>query len=190
MFSLKKRYISMLIVLSLFLISCSQNIFIGSVEESYNSIQEVTSQTLTYCRINLIDGIQYEIPSDWQTYEETNRVYHYFNDEHYLMVSSVTTEFSKDIDQTLTNECADALIETFKEYSDFLLEDDCTGNIDGFYCRKISCSYSNESNQRVVERGVVFSIGGVVYSFDCVSLSNQQKNYEDFRRIIGSIICQ
>ena len=177
----------MLIVLNLCLISCSQNVSIGSVEESSNSVQEVTSQTLTYCRINLIDGIQYEIPLDWQTYEETNRVYHYFNDEDYLMVSSVTTEFSKDTDQTLTDKCADALIETFKEYPNFLLETDCISNIDGAYCRKISCSYTNESNQNVVERGIVFSIGGVVYSFDYVSLSNQKKNYEDFRRIIGSI---
>lgn len=177
----------MLMLLNLFLISCSQNVSLDSVEETSNQT-DITSETLTYCRINLVDGIQYEIPADWQTYDEEDRIYHYFNDENYLMVSSVTTEFSEDTDQVLTDKCTDTLLETLSQYQNFLLETDCNGDIDGAYCRKIVCSYTNEEDKSIIERSVVFSVGGVVYSFDCVSLSNQQKNNEDFRRIIGSVI--
>ncbi|MCC8068885.1 MAG: hypothetical protein LIO71_03935 [Ruminococcus sp.] len=185
---MKRKYFVIIALLSLSLISCSQNVSLGgSVEETSNEVA-VTSETLAYCRIDLIDGIQYEIPADWQTYNDDDRIYHYFNDENYLMVSSLDTEFSEDTDHVLTDKCTDTLLETLKEYSNFLLETDCSGDIDGAYCRKIVCSYINDEGKSIIERSVMFSVGGIVYSFDCVSLSNQQKNYEDFRRIIGSVI--
>lgn len=181
------KYVIMIILLNVALISCSQNVSLDNVQET-SGTTIATSETLTYCRINLVDGIQYEIPADWQTYEEDDGIYHYFNNENYLMVSSVSTEFSEDTDQVLTDKCVDTLLETLNQYPNFLLETDCMGDIDGAYCRKIVCSYTDEKQNSIIERSVVFSVGGIVYSFDCISLSDQQKNNEDFRRIIGSII--
>ncbi len=104
------------------------------------------------------------------------------------MVSCLNTEFSQENDQTLTDKCADALLDNFKSYTNFLLENNSTSDVDGTYCRKLVCTYMDSNNQNVTEMSVVFSIDGIIYSFDEVALNNVDKSKEDFHRIIGSII--
>lgn len=182
------KYIVMVFLFSLALISCSQNVPLDRVQETSSETVTTTAEVFSYRRMGLLDNVQYEIPVDWQTHQEGTKVYHYLNDENYLMVSSMETEFSEDSDQALTDQCADILLESLNTYDNFLLETDCTGDVDGAYCRKIVCSYSDDTNQNVVERSVTFSVDGVVYSFDCVSFNDQARHNEDFRRIIGSIV--
>lgn len=182
------KYVVMVLLFSLALISCSQNVSLDNVQETSSENVTTTAELFSYQRISLLDSIRYEIPSDWQTCQEGSVVYHYFNDENYLMVSSVCTEFDEDSDQTLTDQFADTLLGNLKTYDDSILLSDCTSDIDGVYCRKIVCSYSDGTNHNVVERSVTFSVGGVVYSFDYVSYNVQDKNSEDFKRIIGSIV--
>jgi hypothetical protein len=185
------KYIVMVVLFSLALISCNQSIPLDRVQET--SSENVTTATSTaevfsYQRISLLDNVKYEIPVDWQTHQDGTKVYHYRNDENYLMVSSVETEFGEDSDQALTDQCADILLESLNTYENFSLETDSTGEVDGAYCRKIVCSYSDDTDHSVIERSVTFSVGGVVYSFDCISFSNMDSYSEDFRRIIGSIV--
>lgn len=181
------KFLVMIIFFSIALISCSQNVSLDNIQETSTATAEDFSVTLTYSCMEL-DNLRYEIPADWKTYSNHDKIYYCSPTDDYLMVSYLTTEFSKESDKNLTDNCSDTLLNNLNGYNNFLLQTDCSGDIDGIYCRKIVYSYTNENQQNVVERTVIFSINGKVYSFDCVSLNDQPKDYEEFRRIIGSII--
>lgn len=182
------KALALVVVFNVALISCSQNVSLDTSQESTDASSSEASQTLTYRLVDTLDGIRYEVPSDWQTYYDGDKAYHYHDGDDYLMVGSVTTEFSKDTDRVLTDHCADTLIESLSDRTDFLLETDCSGDVDGAYCRRLVCYYTDEDLNAVVERSVTFSVNGTVYSFDCVSYGDRLEGDEDFRRIVGSII--
>ena len=164
------------------LISINGNVSIGDTQNT------VTIQTYSYYRVTSTQGIEYEIPTDWKTSERNGNTYHYSNGENYLMVSNVSTKFSQDTDMVLTDNCATTLLENLNQYSGFTLQTDCTGDIDGAYCRKIICSYFDDNKNIITEYTTIFTVNGTVYSFDYVSLNSASKNDEFFRRITGSVI--
>lgn len=171
------------------LVSCTQKLPVikGSINIG-ESQSNILVNTYTYYRVTSTDGIVYEIPIDWKTSERNGNTYHYSNGENYLMVSNVFTECSQDTDMVLTDNCASTLLENLNQYNSFLLQTDCTGDIDGAYCRKIVCSYLDETQNTIIEQAIIFSVNGIVYSFDCISYNNSYQNDETFRRIIGSVI--
>ena len=147
-----------------------------------------TLETTTYCHIDLVDGISYEVPIDWNTTISKEGVYHYYNNDVYLMVSSRSSGMLQDTDQVLTNSCADTLLDTIQRYSDYILISDHFSNIDGVYYKKLVYSYVNQSGENVSESSVIFTINGTVYSFDYISLGDYPLSDTTFNRIISSII--
>lgn len=179
----------MMFFLIVALASCTQKlpIFKGSADLG-ESQTTMAVNMYTYYRVTSTDGIVYEIPIGWKTSERDGNTYHYSDGENYLMVSNVSTERSQYTDMVLTDSCATTLLENLSKYDSFLLQTDCVSDVDGAYCRKIVGSYIDDTKETIIERAVIFTIDGMVYSFDCISYGSTYQNDETFRRIIGSII--
>ncbi|MGN1411148.1 MAG: hypothetical protein ACI4WH_01390 [Oscillospiraceae bacterium] len=183
------RLVIMVFFMCCALISCTQKLPVIKDSVSIGETQTIaTISTYSYYRVTSTEGIVYEIPTDWKTSQRDGNTYHYSNGENYLMVSNVSTEYSQDTDMILTDNCASTLLENFNQYKGFLLQTDCTGDIDGAYCRKLVCSYLDENENTITERTTIFTVNGTVYSFDCISLESSSNCDEIFRRITGSVI--
>jgi hypothetical protein len=187
------RGVIMVMVLAVAVISLVQRLAIqGSFVTLGESQSVMAVDTYTYYRVTSTEGIEYEIPLDWKTSERDGNTYHYSNGSDYLMVSGVTTEVSQtddiDTDMALTDGCVSTLLETLQTREDFTLHTDCSGDVDGAYCRRLEYSYSDDLDQTVTEYATIFAVAGTVYSFDYVPLGNVDPHGEVFRRIVGSIV--